>query len=252
MFYVYAHYTPQGHLFYIGKGSKKRAYSFYKRSNHWNNIVSKYGNPTVAILVEVETEKEAFKHEIKLIAKYRNEGIKLCNKTDGGEGTSGYKHTDIQRENNRQARLGKPTWNKGVPCREETKLKIREIKLGKVGKLHTLETKIAISVANTGKKRTEEFKNIMRKLKSGLTHSKETKIKIGLKSKGNNFAAGNTNNRAWAWIGTNIKSGEVVKFTGEKEMKAAGLQHTNIIKCINGKRKSHKGYTWHREAWSKK
>jgi hypothetical protein len=27
----------------------------------------------------------------------------------------------------------------------------------------------------------------------------------------------------------------------------AGFQHANVIKCLNGTRKSHKGYIWHKE-----
>ena len=38
----------------------------------------------------------------------------------------GKHHTEEAKEKNRQAHLGKPAWNKGVPCREETKAIIRE------------------------------------------------------------------------------------------------------------------------------
>ena len=67
--------------------------------------------------------------------------------------------------------------------------------------------------------------------------------------KGNTYGAGNTNNRAWIWVGTQVETKEVVRIIGEKAMKEAGFQHANIIKCINGQRKSHKGYTWAKESW---
>lgn len=195
MFYTYAHYTSDGRLFYIGKGHGRRAYCFHKRNNYWNNIVAKYGKPVVKIIAEWITEAEALAHEIELIAQYRNEGIELCNLTDGGDGTSGLKHSE--------------------------------------------EFKARISTLHKGNK-----------WRQGLPTSAKQKAIASMLSKGNTYAAGNTANRTWIWVGTDIKTGDVVKFIGEKEMKKAGLQHANIIKCLNGERKSHKGYTWHREAWS--
>ena len=222
MFYTYAHYTPEGLLFYIGKGQKRRAYSFYKRNRDWKNIVSKYGQPTVKIISEWITEQEALHHEIALIKQYRTQGFKLCNLTDGGEGTSEYKATAEQIEVNRVVHLGQSPWNKGV----------------KVGAIHSEEFKAKISALHKGNK-----------WRLGRPTSAKQKAIASQLSKGNAYAAGNTNNRIWVWMGTSLISGEVVKYTGKKEMIAAGLQHSNIIKCINGERKSHKGYTWDREPW---
>lgn len=215
MFYTYAHYTPEGRLFYIGKGSSvRRAHYMQGRNNYWCKVVAKYGKPVVKILAEWLTEKEAFEHEATLIKEYREQGLKLCNLTDGGEGTSGYKQSAEHRQKNSQARIGKPaTWN--------------------IGRKHTAETKIKCGAANIGKPTSEKQKAIASQV-----------------SKGNTYATGNTNNRTWVWIGTDILTDKIVNFIGEKEMKLAGLQHANIIKCLNGERKSHKVYTWSREAWS--
>ena len=38
----------------------------------------------------------------------------------------GKHHTEEAKERNRQAHLGKPAWNKGVPCSEEAKAILRE------------------------------------------------------------------------------------------------------------------------------
>lgn len=38
----------------------------------------------------------------------------------------GKHHTDESKEKNRQAHLGKPSWNKGIPCAESTKAILRE------------------------------------------------------------------------------------------------------------------------------
>ena len=40
-------------------------------------------------------------------------------------GFYGKHHTEEAKERNRQAHLGKPSWNKGVPCSEATKAKLR-------------------------------------------------------------------------------------------------------------------------------
>jgi hypothetical protein len=67
MFYTYAHYTPEGRLFYIGKGQGGRAYNFCDRNKYWHNFVQKHGKPTIEILANWDTEEEAFSHETLLI-----------------------------------------------------------------------------------------------------------------------------------------------------------------------------------------
>ena len=47
-------------------------------------------------------------------------------------------------------------------------------------------------------------------------------------------------------IATNMQTGLEIKFFGSAELKIAGFQDTNVYKCINGKRKSHKGHTFKR------
>ena len=211
MFLTYAHYTPQGRLFYIGKGSnEKRAHYFSSRNNYWHKIVAKYGKPNVQILANWNTEQEAFEHEKVLISCFRGMGYELANLTDGGDGTSGYKQTEEHKEKTRKSKLGKPIHSK------EFKEKIR--------KLHTGST------WNLGRP----------------TSAKQKAIASAL-SKGNKHAAGNTNNRKWKWVGTHIETGTVIEFIGSLELNKAGFQHASVIKCINGQRKSHKGYTWTRK-----
>lgn len=92
-FYVYIHRKKSNNeIFYVGKGRKKRAYGIHGRSSHWNNIVNKYGR-IVEILKDNLTETEAFNLEMQTIKEYKNKNINLCNKTDGGEGMTGFKHS---------------------------------------------------------------------------------------------------------------------------------------------------------------
>jgi len=215
VFCTYSHSTPQGRLFYIGKGSShRRAYYMQGRNNYWNKIVAKYGKPTVQVLADWKTEVEAFEHEKFLIACFRDMGYELANLTDGGDGTSGYKQT------------------------EEHKKKLQPYLLGNKRAL--------------GHKVSDEAKKLMGADKIGKPTSAKQKAVSSAIFKGNKFAGGNTNNRKWVWIGTHIETGEVIRLVGEQAMKDAGVQHANVIKCLNGNRKSHKGYTWRRELWEGK
>jgi hypothetical protein len=210
MFCTYAHYTPQGRLFYIGKGSsERRAHYMQGRNNYWNKIVAKYGTPEVQILASWDTEEEAFSHEVLLISCFRDMGYELANLTNGGDGTSGYKHTEEHRRKNSLAKMGK-IWN--------------------LGRKHSEETKRKCGVKNIGR-----------------VHTEEEKQKRATKLIGNKNAVGNTNRLEYKIIGTHIQTGEQIEFLGAKAVNAAGFQHSNVIKCIYGKRKLHKGYTWTRE-----
>jgi hypothetical protein len=193
MFCTYAHYTPQGRLFYIGKGSEKRAHSKAGRNDYWQKVVAKYGEPDVQILADWDTEEEAFSHEILLIDCFKELGHKLCNLSNGGEGPSGLKHTE--------------------------------------------EFKQRISALHKGNK-----------WRLGMPTSARQKAIASQVHKGNKYIVGNTNRRKWIWVGTNVKTGKVIRVVGEKEMLSYGFQQSNVIKCINGQRKSHGGYTWQKES----
>lgn len=197
MFYTYAHYTPEGRLFYIGKGHGRRAYTFYKRNNYWNHVVEKYGKPEVQILATWDAEEEAFDHEVLLIDCFKELGHKLANLSSGGEGSSGLQHS------------------------EEFKQKISNLHKGNKWRL-------------------------------GIPTSAKQKIAASKLFAGNLYAIGNTYQRKWVWVGTNIKTGEVIRLVGEKALQDAGVQHANVIKCVNGDRKSHKCYTWAKEPWESK
>lgn len=80
-------------MFYIGKGSVRRAYSRSGRNVVWNRTVEKHGGFKVEILARWETEQEAFDHEIFLIETIKEMGIPLVNIAQGGLGSTGFRHT---------------------------------------------------------------------------------------------------------------------------------------------------------------
>jgi hypothetical protein len=84
--YVYGHYKADtGELFYIGKGTGKRAWTKSGRSTYWSRVVNKH-KFTVKLLHENLTEDEAFNKEIELIADARHNNIQLVNVSNGGNG----------------------------------------------------------------------------------------------------------------------------------------------------------------------
>jgi hypothetical protein len=123
--YLYRHIrTDNGQPFYIGIGTKsnviKSFITEYSRANtkknrnaHWINIVNKT-TYEIEILFESDNYdfiKEKEKEFINLYGRigYNNYGI-LCNKTIGGDGTKGVKHTDETRakQSERLKKIGFP------------------------------------------------------------------------------------------------------------------------------------------------
>jgi hypothetical protein len=103
MFYIYAHTKPDNSIFYIGKGSIKRAYDSKNRNIYWNRVVNKYGF-NVVLLSEHEDEQKAFDEEIATISHFEKFNC-LTNIAKGGLGSKGFRHTDEHKKSMRQKML---------------------------------------------------------------------------------------------------------------------------------------------------
>jgi group I intron endonuclease len=146
MFYTYAHYKPlNNELFYIGKGTKNRYLSKSNRNKHWINIVNKHGFVS-KILSWWETEEEALEHEKLLIASLKDIGVSLCNATNGGEGISGFKHSEETKDDMSKSRKG-IHFRKTYDISQDTRLKMS---VAQTGRKHSQEVRKKISEANTG------------------------------------------------------------------------------------------------------
>lgn len=164
-FYIYEHIRPDtGTVFYVGKGRRGRAATYSNRSAHWNNVVNKSGGREVKYLAKDLDEELAFLCEIEAIDKYRRLGIKLVNKTNGGEGTSGYSYVMSEKHKNKIAAA-----KTGIPRPTEMVERMRKTKTGKL---------TGADNPFFGKKHTEKTKEIIRQKSASRTHTKEAKAKI--------------------------------------------------------------------------
>ena len=161
-FYTYAYLREDRTPYYIGKGNGDRVYR--KRSKGINAPKDKN---RIIKLKQNLTEEEAFRHEIYMIAVFGRKDLGtgiIHNKTNGGEGVSGYTHTEETkkkiseigkgRECKQETRKKLSEASKGKSISEETKRKMSEVKKGEnnpnYGKEMSEEHKQKISEANTG------------------------------------------------------------------------------------------------------
>ena len=165
-FYTYAFLRRDGTPYYIGKGSGKRIYSKGGRPCATPKDISR-----IIFLKQNLTEKEAFEHEVYMIAVFGRKDLGtgiLHNKTNGGEGSSGVIRSPEVREKISQTMKGRTF--------SEEHLKNLSISLG--GRKISESTKKKISIANKGRVLSEETKRKMSESRKGATFSEERKENI--------------------------------------------------------------------------
>lgn len=131
---IYKHTSPSGKI-YVGQTCKenpKRRWANgkgYKENPHFYKAINKYGwnNFTNEIICSDLVKWEADWVEKYLIAYYNTTNQDYgYNLTSGGEGISGFHHSEETKQKLSEHFKGCTSWNKGIPCKEETKRKLSE------------------------------------------------------------------------------------------------------------------------------
>jgi hypothetical protein len=106
-FYTYAWLRKDGTPYYIGKGTKNRAYREWDRNR---NRKPPKDRDRILILKRGLTEEEAFRHECYMIAVFGRKDLGtgiLINLTNGGEGVSGLVMTKETKDKMSKIRKGR-------------------------------------------------------------------------------------------------------------------------------------------------
>lgn len=146
-FYTYIDVTNDGRPFYVGKGDLRRIQQ-RERGQLWCRIAKSHGYSRRVIVFETLNEQWALEREIELIAQLKTnmlrsvEGHWGANLTDGGDGTSGFKHTEEAKRKIREA-LSKRI------VTSETRARIGDLHRGR---RHSEESRQKISQSLMGKK----------------------------------------------------------------------------------------------------
>jgi hypothetical protein len=105
IYYVYLHIlksenTSIHDIFYVGKGNSNRIkYKDRPHNLYHTRYLNKHGTDNIEIrFLECDSESHAFELEVSIIKILKSLGVCLTNMTDGGEGASGYKHTEESKD----------------------------------------------------------------------------------------------------------------------------------------------------------
>ena len=242
-YYVYKITNNNNGKYYIGKTNdlEKRWYNHVycalvnKENTYFYNAIRKYGaaNFTIEQIEECKTEEIVLEREIfwinELHANKRNIGY---NMTDGGDGMSGFIHSEESKQKQREKMLGRkhsPEHNKKIS--ESNK-----------GKIVSQEVKDKISKANLGENNGMFGKSITEKTRKKLSDFQSTRLRKPLTEEHkmkNSEAAKNQDHYFRIPIET---KNEVVKlyssgqYTKNQLAEKFGLKYNSVVKII----RSHK------------
>ena len=156
-FYIYQHRKPDtNEIFYVGKGKNTRLNQSKGRNEYWHRVVAKHGFIAEYIKQNL-CEELAFLAEMETIDVYKKRGIQLVNATNGGEGSSGYKHTKEHKSSLKGNTHGASSWGMTFKGKKHTKESCQQMSYARIGNQNKLgkklseESKQKISEAKMGK-----------------------------------------------------------------------------------------------------
>jgi group I intron endonuclease len=174
MLHIYEHIRPDTNaVFYVGKGTEQRMHSKHRRNAYWNNIVRKAGGFTVREVCRHKDEELVFLAEQERIDQLKRLGVKLSNMTDGGEGPSGYRHTEETKQKIAELQMGEKHWRFGKPVSEEERLRLSQIAKRK----HTDEHRKKVSEAGKLRKNSPKTRALISQAKQNGSHHMAVSIR---------------------------------------------------------------------------
>ena len=166
MFYVYEHLrNDTGEVFYVGKGKNNRISDKRNRNSSWNAVVCQT-EFTQNIIFETDCEELALFVEQECIYKHRQMNVPLVNKTSGGQGISGYRHTAEAKKKMGDARRGKPGV---VPSKEH----IEKLRAMNTGVKFSEERRKKISEKAKGRKMPDHVRKLLQERMKDFQHTPE-------------------------------------------------------------------------------
>jgi len=205
---------PRLSPYYVGKGSGSRAFNPQNRK-----VKPPKDRAYIVFAQEGLTEHEAFDLERYYIALYGRKDLGtgiLGNFTDGGEGSSGLRHTEDMKRKMSELHSGRSV-------SQETRNKLSRACMGNqnfLGKSHTQETRRKMSLASMG---NQHF--------LGKTHTQEVRHKISQARLRHFYELIDPSDKIYT-------TDNLTKFAKEH-----GLSQGNLVNVIHGKRRHHKGWT---------
>ncbi len=162
----------------------------------FHNVLRKYGFNAFKwkVLFDDVDEDELDSIEIATIKLKKSKAPNGYNLTDGGDGTSGWKHSPKTKLKISRAHIGKIVSletreklrkiNVGKCISEETKAKMSASLKGRKGKSPSEETRTKISESLKGRKPSEETRAKLSRVRKGKKHSIEARAKMSRVQKG--------------------------------------------------------------------
>lgn len=162
-YYIYAYVRKDRSPYYIGKGTGRRAFA-----PHGKHIAVPRDRSRIIIMERNLSEIGAIALERRYISWYgkKSNGGTLRNLTDGGEGMSGYRHTEEYKKKSSESRKGANSYWYGKKIPREY---VERSRLARIGTPLSEEHKRKISEANKGRAVSEETKQKLRVANSGKT-----------------------------------------------------------------------------------
>jgi len=139
-YYTYAYLREDRTPYYIGKGKGKRIYNSHIRQNKTN--LKPKDISRILLLKKNLTEEEANKHEVYMIAIFGRKDLGtgiLRNMTNGGDGISGYSHSEDTKKKISKPGSKNPFYNKKHSPEAIEKMKLAS--MNRKRKPHSEETK---------------------------------------------------------------------------------------------------------------